>query len=77
MFKFIKEIDTDNEFDIYTVEITVPYSGADLDTLIDAFEYFLKAVGFHPKGRIELVEEEESVDPLLEMLMERSKDGGE
>lgn len=58
MFKFIKEIDTANEFDTHEVVITVPYSDADLDALIDAFECFLKASGFIPKGRIELVKEE-------------------
>ena len=62
MYKFIKEIDENNRYDCHRVEIVLPHTHADLDTLLEVFEYFLKSAGFYLKGSIEVIEDEETTE---------------
>ena len=53
MYKFIKEIDSDNEFD--NVEVSFKVNALTHVELTETFNYFLKACGFKFKGQVVLV----------------------
>jgi len=56
-YKFIKTKDAENRYDIssITIEVDTP----DLLKIIEEFEVFLKACGFHFDGHLDIVEDEE------------------
>jgi len=41
-------------FEIDDAESTIP-------DILQAFDYFIKAIGYHPEGNLEYVEEEDSI----------------
>lgn len=53
---FIKKPDTNNEYDITTVQIKV--ETIIVDDLLDAFEDFLKASGYVVNGKISIIKKE-------------------
>lgn len=55
-YKFIKEIDPDNEYDNVRIEFEV-----EVETwtdLLEYFELFVRGCGFTPQGTFDAVEEE-------------------
>lgn len=57
-YKLIKTIDEKNKFDKTTVTIEIPHNEVTIVDLLDAFEEFLKACGFHFSGELDLVDRE-------------------
>ena len=58
MFKFIKEPDELNPYDMVQINMQV-HAHADLAQMLDLFEKFLMASGYYLKGKLEIVGEEE------------------
>lgn len=60
-YKFVKTIDTANQFDNVTVTFEMPESAVSLTDLIQNFELFLRACGYGFEGHLDVVDEGESV----------------
>ena len=56
IFKFIKEVDQDNEYDKSHVEMTIDTECR--SDLLEEFKCFLLACGFSVNGELEIGEEE-------------------
>ena len=56
MYKFIKMREIDNEFDVSEIEFRI--DTVNRDTLLEEFEHFLKACGYHINGTLDIVEDE-------------------
>jgi hypothetical protein len=55
IYTFIKRKDPENRFDCTDVKIRV--ESPSLNDVLEAFEEFLKACGFHQSGTLDFVEE--------------------
>jgi len=65
-YKFIKEASTEYSVVSPSVEMVYPIDGCTYSELLDTFECFLKACGYHFDGTVQIVEdtpEFEGVDP--------------
>jgi hypothetical protein len=58
MIQFIKTPLKENEHDISTVTMELPDS-CTLPEILEGFENFLKAIGYHFEGNLDFVEEDE------------------
>lgn len=58
MFIFKKLPDETNQFDVSEVTLAMQGEGHSLTAVLEEFEAFLKACGYHFNGRIDIVEEE-------------------
>ena len=54
IFKKLK--DENNDFDTTTVELTV--ESENLGDVVEAFEEFLRGSGFHPRGSLDFIEDD-------------------
>ena len=46
---------------VSTVTFEIDDADSTIDGLLQAFDYFIKAIGYHPEGCLEYIEEEELV----------------
>ena len=44
---------------VSTVTFEIDEAGSTVDELLQAFDYFIRAIGYHPEGCLEYVKEEE------------------
>lgn len=69
MHKFVYENDYEGQLST-TVEFTVP-SDADLNDMLEQFEYYLKAIGFSFDGNVDIVPEHSFDDTVREPVFEK------
>ena len=58
MYKFIKTLNEDNQYDHDNVTMEIPYNDISLSDLVESFERFLLSCGFSFTGHLDIIEEE-------------------
>ena len=66
-FTFIREADPDDWETESLSTVTISFTDYRLDRMLEEFENFLRASGFHFDGHLEILEKDEEVDDLDDM----------
>lgn len=60
MIQFIKTVKENDEYDHSDITMTIKHNDIDLNTILEEFETFLRAIGYVFDGVVDIVNEKET-----------------